>query len=792
MLDTILSASADHIYIFDRAGRFLYANRASLESMSAILQKPEALKLPEIFGKTGQELGFPPDLMEPHQARLERVFLTGQPLTGETSYPFQNEIKHHEYTFTPIYDADGCIETVVITSRNISERKRAEAALQESNQRIANIEAALRERQDQLQAILDNSPAVIYLMDVENRYLLINRNYENLFGLTKEQILGKSIYEIWSHEIADSFAANNQKVLEGGTPIKVEEVAPQEDGIHTYISIKFPLQDANGVPYAVCGISTDITEYKRAEEELKRSEERWQLALKGNNEGIWDLNLKTNEVFRSTRYKEILGYEDHELGNDNDDWVRRIHPDDFDRVMQANQDYLERKIPYYAVEYRLRCKNGSYKWVMGRAQAVWDEAGKPVRMVGSTTDISDCKSAEEALRESEQQFREIFEHASLGLSLINFQTHQFIQVNPAYYQLLGYSESEIASVTFDEITHPDDLEQDLHYMEQINQGKIDSFRIEKRYLRKNGELMWGNLTLTVLRNPDGKPGFCLGMIEDITERKHAEDQIKASLQEKETLLKEIHHRVKNNLQIISSLLRLQSRQLRDQQAIALFKESQNRVQAMALIHEKLYQSSNLAQIDFQEYIKTLVQALFRSYDAHRHGVTFKCNVEPISLAIDIAIPCGLIINELVSNSLKYAFPETLGGEICISLQSLEHRFSNPGKTSPPAPFLQKEGSQTPPSLQGNRSEGEEVGGLGLNYPIDVLEPQSTASVDQGQFVLTISDNGVGLSENFDFRNTSSLGLQLVCRLTKQLEASIELNRSHGTEYKISFRNPKPR
>jgi PAS domain S-box-containing protein len=792
MLETILSASADQIYIFDRAGRFLYANRASLESMSAILQKPEALNLPEIFGKTGQELGFSPDVMEPHQARLERVFLTGQPLTGETTYPFQNEIKHHEYTFTPIYDADGCVETVIITSHNISERKRAEAALQESNQRIANIEAALRTSQEQLQAILDNSPAVIYLTDVQNRYLLINRNYENLFGLTKEQLLGKSIYEIWSDEIADSFAANNQKVLEGGTPIKVEEVAPQEDGVHTYISIKLPLQDANGVPYAVCGISTDITERKPAEEELRKSEERWQLALKGNNEGIWDLNLKTNEVFRAARYKEILGYEDHELGNDNDDWVRRIHPDDFDWVMQANQDYLERKIPYYAVEYRLRCKDGSYKWVMGRAQAVWDEAGKPVRMVGSTTDISDRKSAEEALRESEQQFREIFEHAPLGLSLINFQTHQFLQVNPAYYQLLGYSETEIASLTFDEITHPDDLEQDLHYMEQINQSKIDSFRIEKRYLRKNGEVMWGNLTLTVLRNPDGKPGFCLGMIEDITERKHAEDQIKASLQEKETLLKEIHHRVKNNLQIISSLLRLQSRQLRDQQAIALFKESQNRVQAMALIHEKLYQSSNLAQIDFQEYIKTLVQALFRSYDAHRRGVTFKCNVEPISLAIDIAIPCGLIINELVSNSLKYAFPETLGGEICISLQSLEHRFSNPGKTSPPAPFLQKEGSQTPPSLQGNRSEGEEVGGLDLNYRIDVLEPQSTASVDQGQFILTISDNGVGLSENFDFRNTSSLGLQLVCRLTKQLEASIELNRSYGTEYKISFRNPKPR
>jgi PAS domain S-box-containing protein len=173
------------------------------------------------------------------------------------------------------------------------------------------------------------------------------------------------------------------------------------------------------------------------------------------------LNLKTNQVFRSARYKEILGYQDHELGDDNDDWVRRIHPDDVERVMQVNHDYLARKIPDYAVEYRLRCKNGSYKWVMGRAQAVWDEAGNPVRMVGSTTDISDRKQAEEALRESEQQFRQIFQEASIGMALTDFQSHQFIQVNPAWCRLLGYSASEIVSLTFEQITHPDDLPQEF-------------------------------------------------------------------------------------------------------------------------------------------------------------------------------------------------------------------------------------------------------------------------------------------------------------------------------------------
>lgn len=224
--------------------------------------------------------------------------------------------------------------------------------------------------------------------------------------------------------------------------------------------------------------------------------------------------------------------------------------------------------------------------------------------------------------------------------------------------------------------------------------------------------------------------------QEITERKQAKKVIQASLLEKETLLKEIHHRVKNNLQIISSLLRLQSRQIKDHGTLELFKESQNRVQAMALIHEKLYQSSNLAQIDFQQYITTLVDHLCRSYDIHQPGIMIKINVEPVPLPIDTAIPCGLIINELVSNALKYAFSGNPVGEICVNLQ---------------------------------------FGASSLNAPIDTE-----------RFILTINDNGVGLPEDLDFRNTSSLGLQLVCRLAKQIGGSLELNRSQGTEFNLAF------
>lgn len=220
--------------------------------------------------------------------------------------------------------------------------------------------------------------------------------------------------------------------------------------------------------------------------------------------------------------------------------------------------------------------------------------------------------------------------------------------------------------------------------------------------------------------------------EEMEERSRAEEQVKKSLREKEALLKEIHHRVKNNLQIIQSMLNLQLPQIKDEKAIALFRESQNRVYSMALIHEKLYKSESLAMIDFYEYIKSLTDYLFLSYGAAGRSIRLKIFVKDISLDVDTTIPCALIINELVSNSLKHAFPasghtvET--GEISIDL----HREP------------------------GNR------------------------------FLLIVSDNGVGLPEGFEIEGSDSLGLKLVSVLVKQLGGAISIGKGRGTEFIISF------
>jgi PAS domain S-box-containing protein len=274
--------------------------------------------------------------------------------------------------------------------------------------------------------------------------------------------------------------------------------------------------------------------------------------------------------------------------------------------------------------------------------------------------------------------------------------------------------------------HPDDFERVMESFDSLVDQK--NLSNEYRFMHQSGEWRWIQDDVRIIFNEEGTPVEVLGSMIDITTRKHLEAEILNSLHEKEILLKEIHHRVKNNLQVISSLLSLQSAQIKDPVTVQLFRDSQNRVRSMALIHEKLYQSSDLARIDIKEYIQSLSSYLVRSFAAEAQGVNFRIEIDQIRLGIDQAIPCGLIINELVSNSLKYAFPDSQKGEVTIQFK-----------------------------------------------------------IDEGQrFHLNIGDNGIGFPKNIDFQNTVSLGLQLVNSLVNQLEGSIELFRSGGTEFRIDF------
>jgi len=229
-----------------------------------------------------------------------------------------------------------------------------------------------------------------------------------------------------------------------------------------------------------------------------------------------------------------------------------------------------------------------------------------------------------------------------------------------------------------------------------------------------------------LVGPSGTVDRMLGTMTDITARKQNEALVATSLKEKEVLLKEIHHRVKNNLQVISSLLNLQSGAVSDQRALEQLRESQHRIRSMALIHERLYQSKNLASIDFDEYVKSLCSYLIRSYNPQ--CVRLEITIGRISLPINAAIPCGLIINELVSNALKYAFKGGTEGTIDVGMELTADKKA----------------------------------------------------------ILTVRDTGVGFPDGLDFRNTQTLGMQLVNTLTAQINGTIALDRKNGTAFSITF------
>ncbi|MCT7960115.1 PAS domain S-box protein [Laspinema sp. D1] len=270
------------------------------------------------------------------------------------------------------------------------------------------------------------------------------------------------------------------------------------------------------------GLVVDISDRKQAEEELRQSEERWQLALQGNNDGIWDCNLKTNEAFISSRWKEIIGYEDHELPNHSNTWLNRIHPDDESWVMQAIKEHLYGQTPYFATEHRLRCKNGTYKWVLSRGQALWDVAGNPIRMVGSITDITDRKLAEEALAESERKYRDLVETSQEMIFSMNSQGY-FTFVNQAVKTIYGYEPEEMIGHHFSEFKPPEyeNKAQDQAAFDEIFAGHSLS-QYEIIDIAKDGRPIYLLVNAIIRQDAQGNRLGLTGTASNITERKQAE------------------------------------------------------------------------------------------------------------------------------------------------------------------------------------------------------------------------------------------------------------------------------
>ncbi|MCC7551854.1 MAG: PAS domain S-box protein [Methanobacterium sp.] len=447
--------------------------------------------------------------------------------------------------------------------------------------------------------------------------------------------------------------------------------------------------------------------------------------VEGINEGIWVTDSHDRLYFMNRGMEELTGVKTEKMKGLH---ILKDLPDE--TTAQLKKFYLEAKEslePMYYDSISITSPDGNKSYQSGWIIPQINE-GKFNGAICTVVDQTKRKKVEQALLKSETFYRTIFENTGTA-TLIVGNDGMITMANRKCETLSGYQVKELENkLRWMDFVHQDDLKmmEKIHKIRRHPERNVPS-EYEFRLINKKGEEKQIMLSASLI------PGTTDSVVSllDITERKNAEIKIKQSLSEKELLLREIHHRVKNNMQIISSLLNLQRNYIEDKESDNLLQESQGRVKSMALVHEKLYQTADLARINVKEYIRSLTMNLFHSYSVNA-GIVLQLDVGNVFFDIDTAVPLGLIINELVSNSLKYAFPNQEKGVISISL----HEKSNNGGA--------------------------------------------------GEYSLCVKDDGVGFPVDLDFHNTPSLGLQLVNSLVKQLDGGIELVNDAGTCFHVLF------
>ncbi|MBK9477299.1 MAG: PAS domain S-box protein [Bacteroidetes bacterium] len=731
-------------------------------------------------------------------------------------------------------------ESNVVLHKEVAERIKAQRELQESEKYIKNI--------------INSSLDMIIASDENSLITEFNNAAQITFGFASFEVIGKPVSMLYANNgeyDKVTFQINSIGLFTG------EILNKKKSGeLFTSFLTASKIFSEEGELIGFVGVSRDVTEVHKAQEKLRQSEELYRDLFENTTELIQSVSSEGKILYVNSAWKEALEYSDQEVNDKN--IVAFIHPGSLEHCEKTmKQVFLGEKVE--STQFSFVTRTGKVLVVDGNISAKRNKDGQVIASRGIFRDITEQKMAEEKMRLSEERYRSIYDQAFLGIARIDLKG-TYIQANQRMCEMLGYTEEELVRKSVFDVSLDEEKGEKQQIFANLVNGSLSNYRGERKYIKKNGDTVFCNITTSVVASANGAPEYVISICEDITEKKKiqekineqaakinaifdssshliwsvdknisltsfnknysdalysmygvsaqipdikdgpkikfatdeyhefwdkkyneafkgipqqfetqlidkngklvireiflnpiykneteigeisgiahditekklAEKQMKESLQEKEVLLKEVHHRVKNNLQVISSIINLQSNYIKDKYTLEMMRELQNRIKSMSFIHEALYQTSAFSSINFSEYIITLTQNLIHSYRIYSGLVELKHDVDSILLNLDTSIPCGLIVNELVSNALKYAFPQNRKGEVWVRLK------------------------ETPTAI-----------------------------------LLTVSDNGVGLPENFDFRNSDSLGLQLVTSLVEQINGEIFCENKIGTKFTVTFKS----
>jgi PAS domain S-box-containing protein len=711
-LSAAMEQTADTVIITSRDGTIEYVNPA-FEELTGY-GRQEILGIPAGILKSGKH-------DQRFYERLWHTISSGTPFRGEIIIRKKNgEEVVDEQIITPLRDSSGIITHFISTGKNITDRKRAEESL------------------SLVRALLDNANDMIYVLDPVS-FVVLDANNAALhqLGYTREELSHLTTEDV-DPQTADP--ATFQRVRErlkmtGHTTF--ETAFRRKDGSRLDVETTLSLAQLERV--YVLGVARDITERKQADTAVRSSEAKLSNAVQLAHLGPWEFDVATALFTFTDEFYAMMHTTVEQVGSyamSPAEYAERfVHPDDRHLVHLEGRRVSETRDPHFnhQLEHRIMYPDGGVGYITVRIFVVMDEHGHVIKTYGVNQDITERKHAEEALRDREERLRLVVEASNNGIWEWNILTSDVWLSDRAFEMLrLPAGTSPIHIDTIKQLIHPEDRS---CFVETLGKHLVTllPYDIELRFQGGDGSIRHFSCRGKSLRDETGRGFKMFGSIEDITERKQAmitlqenEVRLRLMLNEKEVLLKEIHHRVKNNLQVVSSLLDLQAVHAQGKELTELFNETQNRVRAMASIHEHLYGGDDLGRVDFQKQTCDMVQHLIRVYGPP--DVRPQVDVEQLFLGVDTAIPCSLIINELVSNSLKHAFPDGRSGCLYVGMHN--------------------------------------AGG--------------------NTFRLQVKDDGVGFPKHSSWVSSKSLGLELVKILTEQLGGSIEFANGTGSSFTIVF------
>lgn len=599
-------------------------------------------------------------------------------------------------------------EANILLEREIEKHKETQRKL-EASQEISK-------------SVFNSSIDTIISTDLENNVTEVSPSACYAFKYSRDEFMALNARDLYANE--KEFESIYKSLSKEGFYIgEVTNIRKDGSEFTCFLSCAV-MRNKKGDQIGYMGISRDITDIKKAEEELIKSEKKYRdlfvnlsdaLVIVDQDNKILDMNNAANDLFDN---QTAIGRELFEF----------VHPDDL-RMVEKKSKEFRKKGSIVNVEFRILI-GSKVKYVTLSSSAVY-EGNEYVGSRDILRDITQEKEYQELISTQTSHLNSIFENksdvimctldsdfniTSFNSKLKDYVLHHFdleLELGMCFMDLLVANVSEkVRSNLYD-------------YYTQATLGHPIQF--DGILKGRNGEDIWIETFLSPIK-VEGKSKYDIALMAmDITDKKQTELEITKSLQEKEVLLKEVHHRVKNNLQVISSILNLQSSYVKDQNTLDILRESQNRVKSMSFIHESLYRSKDFSQVNFSDYLNNLINNVVHTFLLPDKDVMLVTDLGSVNLNLDQAIPCGLILNELLTNAMKYAF-------------------------------------------------------VGIEEP----ELQVSISEENNKVSISVIDNGIGLPKDFKIDETDSLGLQLVQTLTDQLDGTLDMKTGDGTKYLLTF------